>query len=280
MDLALHPLTKKQMSAANGSYSHAFLIVGPNGIGKHTLAIQLATDLLKTTGFIENQSVLIIGEDLTQSITIEEVRRLNHFLKLKVVGNNQINRVVIIENAQTMGMEAQNALLKTLEEPPLGSVIIMTANSEQSLLATLRSRLRLMYIARPSKDQLRVAFKNLSDAEFDRAYAISAGLPGHIGALSTDENHTLNQAAKLAREILTKTTPQRLALIDSLSKDKLLTLSVLNMLQQMADASLSIDKPKNPKLWQRIMQNSYLASDGIYKNAQPKLVLTQLMLSI
>ncbi|MEI9914152.1 MAG: hypothetical protein WDN66_04200 [Candidatus Saccharibacteria bacterium] len=64
-----------------------------------------------------------MGSNDLKSISIDEVRAINDFLMLKVPVKRTINRIVIIEKAERLTLEAQNALLKNLEEPPLGTVL-------------------------------------------------------------------------------------------------------------------------------------------------------------
>src|SRR5580704_3014155 len=78
-------------------------------------------------------------------VLIEQVRQL--IARLGTRPSRGARRVAIIDDAETLGIPAQNALLKTLEEPPGHTIIFMVAESERALLDTVRSRLRLVRFA-------------------------------------------------------------------------------------------------------------------------------------
>ena len=78
-------------------------------------------------------------------VLIEQVREL--IARLGTRPSRGARRVAIIDDAETLGIPAQNALLKTLEEPPGHTIIFMVAESERALLDTMRSRLRLVRFA-------------------------------------------------------------------------------------------------------------------------------------
>jgi DNA polymerase-3 subunit delta' len=280
--LALHPDTELQLAQFTKRPSHALLIVGTSGIGKGSIARLLTSNLVqKPIETIHEQPYvrIVASDEKTRSISIEAVRQLEHFLALKVPGDEQ--RIIVIEDAHGMTIEAQNALLKTLEEPAAGTTIILTASSEQSMLPTIRSRTTLLTIKKPPAEELATYFNvqgHVATA-IRQAQLMSGGLPGLMHALLEDDTaHPLAQAVVTAREIIQKTPFERLVLVDKLSKDREHTLNTLAMLQQMAQVSLV--SGTNSKTWQHILRQSYAAADLLAGSAQPKLVLTNLMLSL
>lgn len=96
------------------------------------------------------------------NIGIAEIRNLTKFLSLKPF--QEENKIVFIKDAQNLTIEAQNALLKTLEEPPVNSQIILTSPNESLLLSTVVSRCQIIEI--PSEPQVELdqkEFQNLVD---------------------------------------------------------------------------------------------------------------------
>ncbi len=91
--------------------------------------------------------IMIVDEPL--SIKIEHIRQAQRFLSLKTV--NTERKVLIINNAHTMGEEAANAFLKTLEEPPAHSLIILLTSRLDSILPTIISRCRKLYCPAPDE---------------------------------------------------------------------------------------------------------------------------------
>lgn len=283
-DLILNPLTEQQIEAFTAQPSHALLLVGPTGSGKHTLATRLAETVLQiSTGSFEGHpyTMLIAPED-GKAISIESARQLEQFLALKVPGKTAHDRAVIIEDAHLLTTEAQNALLKTLEEPPEGTVLILTAGHEQSLLPTIRSRVQLIPVGRLEREHLEAHFVNqaFDEETVARAYAISGGLPGLMNALLHESEHPLVLATDCARQLLTRPAYERLTMVDELAKQRVLALGTTIILQQMARLSLQTATGQAAKKWQTVLTAGYEAEEALLGNVQAKLALTKLALNL
>lgn len=282
--LIMHPLTERDTAAFIAHPSHAVLIHGPQGSGKGVVAEHLAASVL---GFSAEQLAdypyqLTIDAPTISSSSKEAVSQLEHFLSLRVPKTGDVTRVVLITDAQALSLQAQNALLKTLEEPPQATLLILTADSQASILPTIVSRLQSIGVKRPSAEALVGYFKEAGHAVklIEQAYAMSGGLPGLMQALLSDVDHPLQPATQVARELLQQTLYERLLTVDSLSKDKSLAVNTLFILQQMAHARLQNTTKAQFERWQSILQASYEASEQLINSAQPKLVLDSLMLKL
>ncbi len=283
--LLLHPITTRQLAAFTAHPSHAVILLGSAGSGKLSLAEQLAEHVLELSSqrFAEYAYGQHISPVEGKAIGIEAIRDLEHFLSLKVPGRRLFDRAVIIEDAQLLTIEAQNALLKTLEEPPKGTLLILTATHEQALLPTIRSRVQSISVQRPERAMAEAFFAEqggFDDQTVKRAYTISAGLPGLMQALLAETEHPLLAATETARQLLSKTAYERLLLVDELAKQRSLTKDTLAILQQMAHLSLQTATGSAAQRWQTILGASYRAAEDLQRNGQPKLVLTQLMLHL
>lgn len=281
--LLLHPQTRQQLEAFVAKPSHASLLAGPAGSGKLTIATNLAQAVLGLPdgGLSAHPYAKIITPVEGKAIGIDVIRELEHFLALKVPGSAEHDRVVIIENAQLLTLEAQNALLKTLEEPPKGTLLLLTADSEQALLPTIRSRAATINIIQPHAAALTERFLVRFEAEaIKQAQAISGGLPGLMNSLLSDQQHPLVLATERARQLLGQTTYERLLAVDELSKQRQLASDTTYILQQMARLSLQTATGPAAIKWQSILNAGYEASEALNNSAQPKLALTKLMLSL
>src|SRR6185437_496763 len=117
MNLLLHPTTKNQLDQFTEHPPHAVLISGPTGSGKRSLAFYFAAQVIGTDpDAIETYPHRTIIEPRDGSISIDAIRDLQHSLSLKS-GSSDALRVALIIDGHLLGEEAQNALLKTLEEP-------------------------------------------------------------------------------------------------------------------------------------------------------------------
>ncbi|MDA8584812.1 DNA polymerase III subunit delta' [Rhodobacteraceae bacterium] len=178
---------------------HAWLLTGPKGIGKATLAWRMARFLMAAEPAVagmfgdlpaEPPSRLDIDPDhpvlrriaalsdprclsirrawdhdrkrLKTQITVEEVRKLNTFFGLSATDGG--HRVVIVDSADEMNPSAANALLKVLEEPPKGAVLILISHQPARLLPTIRSRCRVLRMSELAPDAMENA---LTAAQID-----------------------------------------------------------------------------------------------------------------
>lgn len=193
-----------------GTFVHAYLISGAEGMGKRTLARLIAQHLLctgdsKPCGACpaciqvqrdEHPDLLTIrpGKPLSPDvkpglvgIPVDEIRHV-----LSLVGQHTFEggrRVVIIERAEKMNPAAQNALLKTLEEPLPGTVFLLLSESPELLLPTIVSRCRALKL-HPWPDEviLRVlAAQGVESAMARRALAVCGGSIGRALAVAGDD---------------------------------------------------------------------------------------------
>ena len=283
-DLAIHKLTKTSLDNFLAQPSHAVMLTGAQGSGKFSLATYLVEQTLgiKEGTFVDFAYGKILRPNDGKAIGIDAIRELDHFLSLKVPSQKIFDRAVIIEDSHFLTLEAQNALLKMLEEPPQGTLFILTASYSQSLLPTIRSRTQIIDITRPELQHLKDFFKAQGHDEtaIKTAVAISGGLPGLMHAILSQEDHPLIAATERTRLLLSQPAYDRLLSVDELSKQKQLARDITFILKQMAHISLLTAKGSSAKKWQVILNASYEAGENLSKNGQAKLALTKLMLSL
>lgn len=288
MSLVLHTATANQIQKLVQNPSHAVLLTAPAGSGKMTVAQQIVVDILSID--IEDVGsqpyIRIIAPQDNKAISIETVRELQKFLQLKTTGKAELRRAVIISQAELLTTEAQNALLKVLEEPPADTVLILTASSIQSLLPTIRSRLRVLGLNRPSKTDLLQYFTEAghSSENINKAYFLSGGLPGLMQALlREDTDHPLVASVSQAKQLLSQPVLERLAAVDKLSKQKDDAYNTVDALQRIAQVALSQAASRgNSSIvqWHRVQKQAFEAKEAMQKNANTKLVLTKLLLHV
>lgn len=130
-----------EKSIQNGTTSHSYLFVGIQGIGKKMLATEFAKKIL-AIGKIDNHPDFLYIEPDGNSIKIEQIRYLQKKIQEKPILSS--HKVYIINDADSMTQEAQNCLLKTLEEPPEFAKLILIGSNENAFLPTIKSRCMIL----------------------------------------------------------------------------------------------------------------------------------------
>ena len=118
----------------NKNFSHSYIFSGIKGVGKYSFAKDFAKCILEDSMM---QDYYELGPD-GKSIKVSQIRELQNVINIKPTFSKK--SVYIIDNADLMTIEAQNSLLKTLEEPPEYAVIILIVHNERSILSTVKSR--------------------------------------------------------------------------------------------------------------------------------------------
>lgn len=146
----------------HASLSHAYILEGPFGSGKHTVALQLATALAcehradanhplpcgtcaacRKIAEGKSPDIILIGREDKATIGIETIRALRE--DVHVMPNDLDYKLYIIEDAHTLTTQAQNALLLTLEEPPSFVHFLLLCENTQTILETIKSRAPVLH---------------------------------------------------------------------------------------------------------------------------------------
>lgn len=272
--LILHAATKRAVDAYIAHPSHALCLIGPAGAGKHFTALQLASEVLKQP---REDAIYSVGVD--DEAGIDAVRKLQRFLQLKTTGKAMLRRAVIVENMERMSIEAQNALLKTLEEPPEDTIFILTATNLSELRPTIRSRCQIVNIKALTLLEAEAAFPGQKQA-LRKAFPLSGGHVGLLHALLNDPDHELVEAVNTAKSLLGAPQFERLTMIDELLKSKKDLTIFFYALQRVLGAVLAQSKTESlPKLVQS-SRALYEAEQDFKRSANPKLLLTDLFLHL
>ena len=175
---------------AGGRMHHAGLIVGPEGIGKATLAYRFArlalagedvgrdSPVFRKVAALSHPNLLLIRRSwnektkrYSQWIGVDEVRRLRAFLAHSAGEGGW--RVVIVDRADELNQNAANALLKALEEPPHQTLFLLISSAEGRLPVTIRSRTRTLRVT------------GLGEADLQQAVSAALVRDGHEGDAKT-----------------------------------------------------------------------------------------------
>ena len=191
----------------SGSMRHAYLFSGPNSVGRRTLALRFAQAVncpeprepgvpcgtCRTCGQIERmqQADLSVVQSQAEgdSLKVDQVRELQHMLALAPY--ESAYRVALLLRFEEATAGAQNALLKTLEEPNERVLLLVTADDPDNLLPTISSRCELLRLRPMPLDALSAVLREEKDVPKEKAELIAhaaGGRPGYALRMVEDDS--------------------------------------------------------------------------------------------
>lgn len=244
-ELLINPATKKVLDAYLHQPSHAVILTGRHGVGLGTIAADIATELAGTA-----QAVTTLSPE-KNLISIDSVRGLYATTR----STRRDRQVIVIDDADSMSSEAQNALLKLLEEPVQNVHFILTTHKPSKLLPTISSRAQyidVLPIGREASDSLIARFK-LEATKASQVTFLASGLPAEIVRLTSDQDYFEKRIALVtgARRFLQGSAYERLVVLQTYTArdhalqflsecSRLLMFSVLKQRQLSAADSMSV----------------------------------------
>jgi len=289
-------LIKRYLDKGYPSYS--FLFEGKDCIGKKAVALLTAKSFLCETeynlGCGKCQSCKLVdntirniydGTDLSphpfikivspeggKEIKIDQIRDIIEFFKLK----SKNGRVVIIEDAEKMNKEAANALLKTLEEPPEKSMIILLTSNKSKILPTILSRTLKVKFSPLKEDEIIsiLSLKGFSKNDIKKLLKISDGSVCFIEKLLSNKN--LMKYIKDFLSIITMDKPTVEGIITLSQILEKLENEDLNLILEAMDKALHLRvvEGKIPlELYENFLKEKKLLQKAINKGVKKKLAL-------
>ena len=244
-----------QRGLAQGRRAHAYLFVGPPHVGKGTLALELAQALncdgpeppcqecsschrIAAGIHADVQVVRVEASDggVHKDISIDQIREVGRTVSLRAFEGRC--RVVIIDPADAMNEAAQNAFLKTLEEPPPDVVFVLVTSRPQALRDTIRSRCQRLDLAPLPVPQLEEALRQRWEVAPRQAQLLARLSRGRLGwavAAHQDEEmmRVRHEALMDVRALPQRTIHERFAYASEVagrfSRDRTTVLAVLDL---------------------------------------------------
>ncbi len=287
-------LEELERDLGENNVAHAYLFIGPEDIGKFTIARKLAGILQCEKDFCHDCASCVQIEkgqhfdtielaNNGESIKIEEVRKIIDRLQMSRQSNYKI---VLIDGLQRMTPEAANSFLKMLEEPPERTMFIMTAPSINLLLPTIVSRVRILNFTGSRmgevKDQISEMFPELSNEVKDQISGFSYGKMGRAVRLARNPEMLADLLVTyhhVERFLDNTVVAEKFAYVNEIAEEDGKVESFLQMLTLATRSRLHGDVTTRDKHSKNLLK---IADAGILlkKNVNMKLVLENLMLAL
>lgn len=230
MSYVWHPKTRDLLATLTKKLPSSVLITATPGVGAYTFAKQIAGKSLIAELHPTNSKD---ERDEYGQIRVKQIRELY----TKTSGANSNTQIVIINQAERMNIQAQNAFLKLLEEPLETVHFILVAASKQSFLPTILSRVQSFSLMPVSEKQSIDLLKRLGckEEQIPQVMFMAKGLPAEITRLLTDKSHFEERLSimKDAKIFLAGSTLNKLIYVKEYSSSRVKT-------QQFIEAAAKI----------------------------------------
>jgi DNA polymerase-3 subunit delta' len=237
-DLFIHPATKQRLDAYVRDMPQSLAFAGPEGVG-------LSASVSYVAAALNTKPMYVLPEkdektDLEKGvITVDIIRRL--YTQTKTVEKG--TRLIVIDYAERMGVQAQNAFLKLLEEPGENTHFILLTHAVSKLLPTIRSRVQLLEVKPVLKEQSEELLQDLKVTDPQKKAQllfIANGLPALLTRLAHDGTafEARAQLIRDARTYLQGSPYERLKMAVSFKDDRQKALTMLLDAMKLLQSSL------------------------------------------
>lgn len=250
-DVVGHEQIIMHLSSAlkNKKISHAYIFNGDDGVGKNMLAKAFAKALQCDAGYGDacdmcrschqvdsgNQpDIRWIQHEKPNTISVDDVReQLNNDIQIKPYSSKY--KIYIIDEAEKMNVQAQNALLKTIEEPPAYGIVMLLVNNVDALLPTIRSRCVTLNMKMAPYDKVVEFLMSKYQVPDYKARVCAAFSQGNIGkavkmAASPDFNELQEDVLRIVKNVDDMEIYEVMDAVKNLSEHKVNIYDIIDMM--------------------------------------------------
>jgi DNA polymerase III, delta subunit len=270
----IHPSTQATLTQLMNDLPQSLLLTGPVGVGLGTIATYIGSQ-------VGSQTLTVLPEkdekvDIDKGvISVDSIRKLHQQTRSIHTGN----LIIIIDYAERMGTQAQNAFLKLLEEPGRGVHFILATHSPSKLLSTITSRAQSIAIRPIMHDQTLSFIDTFGDVPATKRTQLvfmADGRPAEIARLMADDDYfsARSSVVRDARDLLQGTTYVKLRIANTYKDNRESALLLLTDASSILRRSISA-KPQ-PELIAQI-ESMLFAQQQIAANGNIRLCLARLV---
>lgn len=256
----------------------SLLLVGTKAQGVEACVTYVKEQLLKGE---DRNNFLTFGDKDDKNTSVEEIRDFKSSITTKVGSKNPVARIAYIKGIQNASKEAQNALLKVLEEPVAKTVIILQSDDRLGVVSTILSRCQIVPVLPLSEEQALLDATNagIAPAQAKKAYLMSYGDSETFAALLEEDSGEISEQLESAKDFLRMAPFERLQLQKSYDTTKNLE-QLIEGLLLLAGAGLHNSTSHQTKKWKDIISELQTIKNLLRQNVLAKALFLRLCISL
>ena len=263
--------TNKKIKDLSVKTPQIIIFIGQKGSGKASIMRDLGLKITTHKNISEVQPL-----EGKKTIGIEQIRDIK---KISFLTKKE-PQVIMVPNAEKITNEAQNSMLKLLEDTPANLHIFLGTTSLGKLLITIRSRAYLWRVMNPTIEEVINEYKNLDINKIEQAVKLTSQRSRYLEEYLVEGKTPLN--IDTAKEILSEDKFERLQRVNGLSKDLQQSVDTIESILLISKAAAEIAAKNNDlqkmRPWKNRLALCLESLDLLDKSVQPKLVLTRLFM--
>lgn len=277
MKLVLSSKTTKAIEGYVDSPYVSLIVNGRIGYGVNEVLDYVVDLLTKGKSDLLHINQIDNGQE---SITIDEIRQLKMSLKLKNVSSSKNSkRLIVIRNAENITLEAQNSLLKLLEDAPKETLFLFGTQSIEKLINTVISRSQTLDIIKPSVKEV-CEFYDLPKEHVVSVYLMCDGRPGFIDQIISNQDSEIKDTFGLAKAFVRSSQFDRLNMCEKVLKEYNLRLFIFCLTQIFRALISGQSDPNNSRYNNSLKILAECQEDLERTRPNNKLLMTRISLNV
>ncbi len=270
--------TKQLLDGFIARPNSSLLLIGTKAQGSEQCVDYVKNGLLHGDN---KNNFLTFGDSSDKNTSVEDVRSFKNSIMTRAGGKDKVARIAYIQGIQHASKEAQNALLKVLEEPVEKTVIILQADDRHGVLTTITSRCQIVPVLPLSESQALETAKSMghSEAEAKKAYLMSSGDIETFISLLDGEASQITEQLEHAKDFLRMTPFERLQLQKTYDTSASLS-SLLDGLLLLASGGLHNAHHQQTHKWKSIVAELQTIKGLLHQNVLAKALFLRLCISL